>query len=57
MRSAIRKLTRVGKRSYAVIVPKRWVELLGVKPGDPLYMVLSDEGVLELSPLLSLIHI
>lgn len=51
MRSAIRKLIKVGKRSYAVVIPKKWIELLRLRSGDSLYIVLDDDGVLRVSPL------
>jgi phosphate uptake regulator len=44
-------LVKVGKRSYAVVVPRGWVDLLGVKPGDPLYVVLNEDGSLTIAPL------
>ncbi len=44
-------MVKVGKRSYAVVVPKRWVELLGVKPGDSLYVALNEDGSLTVTPL------
>lgn len=51
MKSAVRKIVRVGKRSYAVILPKRWLQLLGVQPGDSAFIVLNDDGTLTISPL------
>lgn len=51
MKSAVRRLVKVGKRSYAVVIPKRWVELLGIKPGDSIYLVLGEDGSLTMAPL------
>lgn len=51
MRSAIRKLVKVGKRSYAVVIPKKWVELLEIKPSDSIYMVLDEDGSIVMAPL------
>ncbi len=51
MRSAVRKVVRVGKRSYAVVIPKKWVHLLKINPGDSVYAVLNDDGTLTIAPL------
>lgn len=44
-------MVKVGKRSYAVVLPKRWIDILGVRPGDSLYIVLNDDGSLTVAPL------
>jgi len=44
----VRKVIRVGGRSYAVTLPKKWCERLGIKPGSPLDLVLDEDGILLL---------
>lgn len=51
MKSAVRKVVRVGKRSYAVVLPKKWSHLLKIRPGDPAYIVMNDDGTLTIAPL------
>jgi antitoxin component of MazEF toxin-antitoxin module len=34
MRVAVRHIIAVGRRSLAIVIPKRWVEILGLKKGD-----------------------
>ncbi len=51
MRSAVRRVVRVGKRSYAVVIPKKWTHLLGICPGDLVYIVMGDGGSLVVAPL------
>jgi len=51
LKSAIRKLVKIGKRSYAVVIPKKWVKLLEIKPSDPIYMVLGEDRSVVMTPL------
>lgn len=53
MRSAVRKIVRVGRRSYAVVLPKKWLRSLKVDPGGSAYIVLNDDGTLTIAPLRS----
>ncbi|MEM1698975.1 MAG: AbrB/MazE/SpoVT family DNA-binding domain-containing protein [Sulfolobales archaeon] len=51
MKSSTRKIIRVGKKSYAVVIPKKWLHFLGVYPGSPVYVVMNDDGTITVAPL------
>ncbi len=46
-----RKVISAGRRSRAVTLPKKWVVEHGVKPGDPMEIVLEEDGSLRIRPL------
>ncbi len=41
-----RKVIKVGARSYAVTLPKRWCDRLGIEPGTSVDLVLDDEEII-----------
>ncbi len=43
-----RKVIKVGNKSYAITLPRKWCERLGIKPGDSLDLVLDEDGILLL---------
>jgi len=43
-----RKLVRTGKSSYAIILPKDWVEYYGLKEGD--YVLLEVNKFIVIKP-------
>ncbi len=45
-----RKVIRVGEKSYAVTIPKKWAELLGVKPGDVVDVTFDQSGLICIKP-------
>ncbi|MCX8209321.1 MAG: AbrB/MazE/SpoVT family DNA-binding domain-containing protein [Sulfolobales archaeon] len=53
MKSAVRKIVRVGGKSYAMTLPKKWVKAFGLSHGDGLYVVANDDGTLTVVPLKS----
>jgi len=46
--STFRKLQRVGKATYSISLPKRWVLRQGLRPGDALELVEEFDGSLRL---------
>jgi len=51
VKSAVRKIVRVGKKSYAVVIPKKWLNFLRAHPGEPAYIVMNDDGTITIAPL------
>ena len=47
-REDARKLQRVGKATFSVSLPKRWVEERGLRPGDLLMVVEDEDGSLRI---------
>ncbi len=45
-----RKIIRVGEKSYAVTLPKKWVELLGIAPGDSVDVIFDKSGFICIRP-------
>ncbi len=45
-----RKIIRVGEKSYAVTIPKKWVELLGISPGDSVDVIFDKSGFICIRP-------
>lgn len=45
-----RTLTSVGRRSFAVVLPKEWVGRAGLRPGDSILMEVQRDGSLLLRP-------
>lgn len=45
-----RKVLRVGAKSYAVSIPKKWAAALGLKPGDTVDVILDKDGFIIIKP-------
>ena len=45
-----RKVLRVGAKSYAVSIPKKWASALGLKPGDMVDVILDKNGYIIIKP-------
>jgi len=45
-----RKILRVGAKSYAVSIPKKWASVLGLKPGDTVDVILDKNGLIIIRP-------
>ncbi len=45
-----RKILRVGAKSYAVSIPKKWASALGLKPGDTVDVILDKNGFIIIKP-------
>ena len=45
-----RKVIRVGEKSYAVTLPKKWVDLLGISPGDTVDVLFDKSGYICIRP-------
>ncbi len=43
-----RKIIRIGEKSYAITIPKKWVKQLGIKPGDYVDIVLDKPGIIKI---------
>ncbi|MEM2203571.1 MAG: AbrB/MazE/SpoVT family DNA-binding domain-containing protein [Sulfolobales archaeon] len=48
---AMRHVVSVGKRSLAVVLPKAWVSMLGVRTGDRVMLRLNNDGSITLLPM------
>jgi len=48
-----RKLIKLGNSSYAIALPKDWVDKAGLKKGDNVYIVPNSNGELIVHPTLS----
>ena len=46
-----RKVISAGRRSRAVTLPKKWVLQHGIKPGDPVGIMIEEDGSLRIRPL------
>ncbi len=42
-----RKIIKVGEKSYAITLPKKWAKILGIKPRDSVNLVLDKTGVIH----------
>ncbi len=42
-----RKIIKVGEKSYAITLPKKWAKILGLKPRDSVNLVLDKTGVIH----------
>lgn len=51
MKSQVRKIVKVGEKSYAITLPKEWVKTLRLDIGDQLYVVENDDRTLTIAPL------
>lgn len=49
-RSETRKIQFTGKSSYIVSLPKRWINDLGLKQGDPINVVRQGSSTLQITP-------
>jgi phosphate uptake regulator len=48
-----RTLTSVGRRSFAVVLPKEWAKSNSLEPGDPVLIEVQSDGSLLLRPVIS----
>ncbi|MEM2271016.1 MAG: phosphate uptake regulator PhoU [Nitrososphaerota archaeon] len=48
-----RTLTSIGRRSYAVVLPKEWVNKVGLNPGDSILIEVQHDNSLLLRPIAS----
>ena len=55
MRIATRHIISVGKRSLAIVIPKRWAVSLGLRKGDKVVIRLDKKGSIVIRPINSLI--
>ncbi len=46
-----RKIISAGRRSRAVTLPKKWVVQHGIRPGDPVEIIVEEDGSLRIRPL------
>ena len=46
-----RKVISAGRRSRAVTLPKKWVLQHGISPGDPVEIIVEEDGSLRIRPL------
>ncbi|WFO75132.1 phosphate uptake regulator PhoU [Desulfurococcaceae archaeon MEX13E-LK6-19] len=46
----LRKIIRVGEKSYAVTIPKKWIQSLGLKSGDTVNLILEKNGSICIHP-------
>ncbi len=42
-----RKIIKIGEKSYAITLPKKWANILGLKPGDSVNLILDKTGVIH----------
>ncbi len=45
-----RKIIRVGEKSYAITIPKKWANLLGLKPGSSVDILFDKSGIIYIRP-------
>ncbi len=45
-----RKIIRVGEKSYAITIPKKWANLLGLEPGSTVDVIFDKSGVIYIRP-------
>lgn len=50
IRSAVRHVITVGKRSLAVVIPKKWIYGIGLRKGDKIFLTLNRDGSITLYP-------
>gem|GEM_PF-6750911 len=42
-----RKIIKIGEKSYAITLPKKWAKILGIKPGDSVNLTMDKNGVIH----------
>ena len=45
-----RKIVKVGAKSLAISIPKRWAQNIGIEPGDSVDLVLNKDGTITIKP-------
>ncbi len=45
-----RKVIRVGEKSYAITIPKKWANLLGLEPGSTVDVIFDKSGIIYIRP-------
>ncbi|MEM3831954.1 MAG: AbrB/MazE/SpoVT family DNA-binding domain-containing protein [Sulfolobales archaeon] len=50
LRVAVRHIVSVGRRSLAVVIPKKWISILGVRAGEEVVLVMNEDGSITLYP-------
>jgi len=45
-----RKIIRVGEKSYAITIPKKWASILGLEPGSTVDVIFDKTGIIYIKP-------
>ncbi len=43
-----RKIIKIGEKSLAVTLPKKWIKQLGLKPGDTVSLIMDKTGIIKI---------